>query len=204
MSSDNHLPLHDRTSFQEVYETLETSLSLAVIDIDFFKRVNDRYGHNVGDEVLRTLEHSLMGSLPKDAHVARIGGDEYAVFLPDTPAENALIIMEEIRQHFERRPPSSALPHALGLSIGIAHQPSHAKGFAPLARAAEEALLRAKREGRGRTSIYVESKMTLKSNYYSKSGLEKLSKLSNALDRTEASLLREALDNLLIHYAQEL
>ena len=71
-------------------------------------------------------------------------------------------------------------------------------------RAADEALFRAKREGRGRVAIYVEDKMTLKSNYYSKAALERLAKLSRATGRTEASLLREALDDLLVKYKDEL
>lgn len=64
----------------------------------------------------------------------------------------------------------------------------------------DEALYRAKSEGRGRVAIYVESKMTLKSNYYSKASLERLAKLSDALNRTEASLLREALDDLFVKH----
>ena len=76
--------------------------------------------------------------------------------------------------------------------------------YAELYRAADEALLRAKREGRSRACIYVESKMVLKSNYYPKSQLERLAKLSAALGRTEASLLREALDDLIEKYRGEL
>ena len=68
----------------------------------------------------------------------------------------------------------------------------------------DEALLRAKREGRSRACIYVEGKMVLKSNYYPRSQLERLAKLSGALGRTEASLLREALDDLVEKYRGEL
>jgi predicted DNA-binding protein len=64
--------------------------------------------------------------------------------------------------------------------------------------------MRAKRDGRDRVALYVEEKMTLKSNYYSKANLERLAKLSTATDRTEASLLREALDDLLYKYWDEL
>jgi diguanylate cyclase len=67
-----------------------------------------------------------------------------------------------------------------------------------------ETLDRAKQEGRRRVAIYVGSKMTLKSNYYAKSALDRLSKLSSALNRTEASLLREALDDLVIKYLDHL
>jgi diguanylate cyclase len=71
-------------------------------------------------------------------------------------------------------------------------------------RAASEALHRAKREGRNRVAIYVEEKMTLKSNYYTKAQLERLAKLSNTTGRTEASLLREGLEELLAKYKDEL
>ena len=64
--------------------------------------------------------------------------------------------------------------------------------------------MRAKREGRGRVAIYVDEKMTLKSNYYSRANLDRLSKLSGATSRTEASLLREALDDLFQKYRDEL
>ncbi len=69
-----------------------------------------------------------------------------------------------------------------------------------LVRAADEAIHRAKRDGRGRISIHVEERMVLKSNYYSKASLGRLAKLSAAEGRTEASLLREALDDLIDRY----
>ena len=86
---------------------------------------------------------------------------------------------------------------SLGCRWDIAGRPAHAESSFDLQRAADEALLRAKREGRGRACIYVESKMVLKSNYYPKSQLERLAKLASAHSRTEASLLREALDDLI-------
>ena len=69
---------------------------------------------------------------------------------------------------------------------------------------ADQALARAKREGRSRVAIFVEEKMTLKSNYYSRATLDRLAKLSGKTGRTEASLLREGLDDLLAKYRDEL
>ncbi len=86
------------------------------------------------------------------------------------------------------------------LSIGVASNPPHASEAEGLWRAAGEALMRAKREGSNRVAIYVEEKMTLKSNYYSRANLERLAKLSSTTRRTEASLLREALDDLITKY----
>ena len=64
--------------------------------------------------------------------------------------------------------------------------------------------MRAKREGKGRVLIYVEERMTMKSNYYTRAQLDRLSKLSAATSRTEASLLREALDDLLVKHRDRL
>jgi predicted signal transduction protein with EAL and GGDEF domain len=144
-------------------------------------------------------EKTLLANVPSDAMVVRIGGDEYAVALPGSSAENALILFEEIRGHFAAQSVSGVdLP--LGASAGIAAAPPHGATGEELHRAAGEALMRAKREGRGRVAIYVDEKMTLKSNYYSRANLDRLAKLSGATSRTEASLLREALDDLFEKY----
>lgn len=198
--------LLDRPELEQNLSNLSTSqqVSLALLDIDNFLDINEDYGHPGGDEVLRALEKVLLGSVPSEAMVARTGGDEYAVALPDTPVESALILLEEIRSHFSSRQPSPNVPRKVHLSVGIASRPPHATTPQELIHAASEALYRAKSEGRGRVAIYVESRMTLKSNYYSKASLEKLSKLSAALNKTEASLLREALEELFIKHSDEL
>ncbi len=201
----HYLPLLNRSNFETALGALESRpLAIAQVDLDSFKEVNDTLGHKAGDSVLRSLERTLCGSLPNDAIVGRLGGDEYAVALPDATAESALIVMEEIRAHFSGRHASPEVPRHVQLSVGIAAKPPHAKTIPELLRCADEALYRAKREGRSRVAIYVEDKMTLKSNFYPKAQLERLSKLSSATGRTEASLLREALEGLLNTYRDEL
>ena len=172
-------------------------VSVALADVDHFRELNERHGRAAGDAVLRALERTLAGNLPDGAFATRISGDEYAIALPGTPLETALILLEEIRAHFSARPPADEVPEPVAVSVGIAARPQHATAPADLLRAADEALYRAKREGKGRIALYVEDKMTLKSNYYSKAALDRLAKLSVATHRTEASLLREALDDLL-------
>jgi diguanylate cyclase len=200
-----YLPVLNRSNFETALAQLETGqLALAQIDLDSFKDINDTLGHDAGDTVLRSLERTLSSSLPGDAIVGRLGGDEYAVALPDTTAESALILLEEIRQHFSGRNISPEVPRKVQLSVGIAAKPPHAKNIPELMRCADEALYRAKREGRSRVAIYVEDKMTLKSNFYPKAQLERLGKLSNNTGRTEASLLREALEGLLNTYRDEM
>ena len=200
-----YLPILNRLEFETALNPLESSqLAIAQLDLDSFKEVNDTLGHAAGDAVLRSLERTLSGSLPDNAIVSRLGGDEYAVALPDMTAESALILLEEIRQHFSGRPISPEIPRHVQLSVGIAAKPPHAKTITELLRCADEALYRAKREGRSRVAIYVEDKMSLKSNFYPKAQLERLAKLSNATGRTEASILREGLEDVLVKYREEL
>ncbi|MBV8084352.1 MAG: GGDEF domain-containing protein [Chloroflexi bacterium] len=172
------------------------SAAFAVTDLDGFDGVNTEYGHEAGDRVLAAWQRTLTGSLPREALVARVGGDAFAVALPGFSAESALIVLEEIRSHFAGHPPDG-IDQPLDVSMGIAARPPHANAIADLARAAEDAMIRAKREGGGRIVIYVEEKMVLKSNYYSRAALDQLAKLSIRTGRTEASLLREALDDLI-------
>lgn len=193
-----------REAFETAFAAFgDAPLTLAVLDLDHFKLLNDQLGHTEGDRVLRGVERLLCGSLPSGSVVGRIGGDEYAALLPETMAETALILFDEVIRHFQiHRDPQ--WPRSLGLSVGLAARPAHAATYPELKRAADEAMIRAKREGRGRACIYVESRMVLKSNYYPKSQLGRLAKLSGALGRTEASLLREALDELIERHRGEL
>lgn len=193
--------LLDRSGFDQALADAPTSgpVTLALIDLDHFASINQRHGVEAGDAVLRRVERTLLGSLPAETSVARIGGDEYAAIFPDHTAESALILMDEVRAHLAQPRPDE-LPAAISLSAGLATHPAHVDDRADLVRAADTALLRAKRDGRGRVAIHVEERMTLKSNYYSKASLGRLAKLSAAEGRTEASLLREALDDLIDRY----
>jgi len=181
----------------------ERPLAVAITDLDEFAVINERLGRKAGDKVLVAWERTLTGNLPGGAVVARISGDEHAVALPGSSPESALIMLEEIRGHFASHP-VEGVDAPLDASIGIAARPPHADTVEGAVRAAAEALMRAKREGRGRVVIYVEEKMTLKSNYYPRAALDRLGKLSDATARTEASLLREALDDLLQKHRDEL
>lgn len=191
-------------------ETLENALhhgnavlAVAMTDLDAFAAINDTHGNRAGDEVLVAWEKTLDRNLPSDAQVIRVGGDEYLVILPGLSAENALILFDEMRAHF------GALEigkHSLrsSASVGVAANPPHGTTADELWRSASQALMRAKRGGRDQIAIYVEEKMVLKSNYYSRASLDRLAKLSEATGRTEASLLREALDDTLDKYSDQL
>jgi diguanylate cyclase (GGDEF)-like protein len=173
------------------------ALTAAMVDIVGFADLNVRFGREAGDTVIAAVQRALEGSLPAGASVARMGGDEWACALPGTTAEDALIVFEEVRQHLAGRPnPGDAAADPVTIAVGIASVPEHVGDPGRLLAAADEALHRAKRDG-SRAAIYVEDKMTLKSNYYPKAQLARLAKLADRLGRTEASLLREALGDLL-------
>jgi diguanylate cyclase len=178
-------------------------LALALTDLDGFAAVNDSYGRDAGDAVLAAWNRVLEANVPNGGSVVRLGGDEFVVVLPGTSAENAVVLLEEVRGHFSSMS-VEGIPVALSASAGIAANPPHGTTAEELWRAAGEALMRAKRDGRDRVALHIEQKMVLKSNYYSKANLERLAKLSSATDRTEASLLREALDDLLYKHRDAL
>ena len=172
------------------------ALALALTDLDDFAAINQAHGRDAGDAVLMAWDRVLRANIPPEGSIARLGGDEFAVVLPGTTAENAVVLLQELRHHFAGLTVEN-VSGGLSASAGIAASPPHGATAAELHRAAGEALMRAKRDGRDRVAMFVEEKMVLKSNYYSKANLERLAKLSSATDRTEASLLREALDDLL-------
>ena len=169
------------------------AVAVALTDLDRFGELNETRGREAGDRVLQVWVDTLIASLSDDAVVGRLGGDEFAIAFPNASAENALIQLEEVRQHLAEHPVDGWV---IGATFGVAARPPHADDLADVMRCASDALARGKREGGGRVAIYVEEKMVLKSNYYSRASLDRLSKLAGRLNRTEASLLREALDDL--------
>jgi diguanylate cyclase (GGDEF)-like protein len=120
---------------------------LVVLDVDHFKRVNDTYGHQAGDEVLRHVGEAL-GHVGRDTDlVARYGGEEFAVILPDTGLAEAVNVAERLRAAVAAFP--GLVP--VTASAGVAVLPGNANEAAELVQAADEALYEAKRSGRDRT-----------------------------------------------------
>ncbi len=168
-------------------------VAVALTDLDRFRDLNDTKGRAAADRALQVWVDTLVGSLPDDAIIGRLGGDEFGIALPNTSAENALIQLDEVRTHLAEHPVED---WSLSATFGIAARPPHATATEDLFKQASEALARGKREGGGRVAIYIEEKMVLKSNYYTRGALDRLAKTAGHLKRTEASLLREALDDL--------
>ncbi len=127
-------------------------LSLAMIDIDFFKKINDTHGHATGDEVLKAVSKLMSDSVRSTDLVARYGGEEFAVMMPETELDDALVFAEKIRSLLEGEPvPTQAGPLPVTVSIGVTSVP-HSRVHSPkeMVVSADRALYRAKKTGRNR------------------------------------------------------
>jgi two-component system cell cycle response regulator len=125
-------------------------LSLAIVDLDFFKKVNDSYGHAIGDEVLKAVSKLFQESIRSTDLAARYGGEEFAMMMPETELDDGVKFAEKIRKLVEGTPVvTPAGPISVTVSIGVSTAP-HPKIHAAkeLVVAADKALYRAKRNGR--------------------------------------------------------
>lgn len=142
---------HER-AHQELTRTARTGRpsAIAMLDIDHFKLVNDAHGHAAGDLVLRKFASVLRGTMRASDLVARLGGEEFAVLLPETSLENARIKLESIRATL--RDTHVSLPSGatvqVTFSAGIAAWPDDGTGVLKLLQVADDRLLAGKRAGR--------------------------------------------------------
>jgi diguanylate cyclase (GGDEF)-like protein len=121
-------------------------LSLILLDLDNFKRVNDTFGHEAGDVALRLLADGLRDELRSVDTAARYGGEEFAVILPQAGIDGAMIVAERLRQRIELME-VPGVGHVTA-SLGIATFPQHASSRDTLVLAADRALYNAKNTGR--------------------------------------------------------
>lgn len=128
-----------------------------MVDIDFFKKVNDTYGHLFGDKVIRGIANALKARVKGQDTVARMGGEEFAVILPDTPIQGAYALAEQIRQSIAnskiRRLDKQENVEGITISIGIADCAIEGDWNDALGRA-DEALYASKTQGRNRTTVH--------------------------------------------------
>lgn len=129
-------------------------LTVAMIDIDYFKQANDQYGHQTGDQVLRTVAQVLRRCTRQSDVVARYGGEEFVVVLPETPLFEALQFGEKIRSSVAAETLAPGMPQRVTVSIGLSAMP-HTKftSLEAMLRSADEALYRAKSNGRNRVEF---------------------------------------------------
>ncbi len=138
----------------------DRSLSVLMLDLDHFKRVNDAHGHPRGDAVLREFAARVQAEIREVDTLARYGGEEFAVVLPETTAAGAENLAERICAAIRSRPfttDGSEVPIAVTVSIGGAVYPEHGSTSRDLIQAADRALYSAKAIGRDRWSMAVDS-----------------------------------------------
>jgi diguanylate cyclase (GGDEF)-like protein len=130
-------------------------LSLVLLDVDHFKRINDTYGHVSGDTVLRALAHALESLLRPEQLLARVGGEEFVVLCPETPREGAGVLAERLRALVEGLDVSSrGCQIAITCSFGVAELESAMRSSEELYAAADHTLYMAKSAGRNRVVIF--------------------------------------------------
>lgn len=129
-------------------------LAVATLDIDHFKQVNDNYGHDIGDQVIRALADCCMASLRTIDHFGRIGGEEFVCVLPETGAAEAHLCMERLRQSVARlKLETSQGPLQFTVSIGVAALNSRHADWNALLKDSDTAMYSAKRAGRNRVIL---------------------------------------------------
>lgn len=190
---------------EELISKNEGPFSIVSADIDDLKNINNRYGTTIGDEVIKKIISIFNKNLSDTDMVCR-AGDEFNILLVKKGAERSFMELEEIRRYLSDNTFSLSNDNAesiyFTLSFGVASYPRDAKNVVELFRVADSALFRAKEFGKNRICLSEAESMVLKSNYFTKTQLDRLSRLSKANDKTEAFLLREALDDLFKKYSK--
>jgi two-component system, sensor histidine kinase LadS len=163
-TTDSLTGLKNRRYFNEIYYKEynrsirdKTPLSFLIMDIDRFKRINDTYGHLVGDECLKEIARAIQVQLHRgNEFLARYGGEEFCVLLTNTLKDGALLVAENIRTCVEDIPflvNGHTVP--LTISVGVASEvPEHKKNAEALLSKADLALYQAKTQGRNRVTLF--------------------------------------------------
>jgi diguanylate cyclase (GGDEF)-like protein len=130
-------------------------LAILVTDIDFFKKVNDTYGHDVGDQVIRGLGEILKRQKRATDMVARFGGEEFVVLCEQTDEKGAMLLAERIREELGKttfHTPNGVV--SVTCSLGVSTFPEAGADWESLFKAADEALYVSKRSGRNRSTLW--------------------------------------------------
>ncbi len=126
-------------------------MSLILLDVDHFKAVNDTHGHNVGDRALQALAQICLKTIRNVDVLARVGGEEFAVLLPETGLEQACLAAERIRRNLSRTVlKTKDTELRLTISLGVGTVTNETTDFGHLLRTVDAALYAAKRNGRNR------------------------------------------------------
>lgn len=147
----NHTSIKDRLDKEILRSTRESKpVSLAMVDLDYFKKINDLYGHGTGDRVLKSVARLFKQRLRRTDLIGRNGGDEFAVIFPNTTSAEALSVMEYLRESFSNlQHLAQETSFTLTFSCGVAAYPDY-DSAAQISQAADKAMYQAKRRGRNR------------------------------------------------------
>lgn len=135
----------------DMFELDKTPYYVIFIDIDRFKSVNDKYGHVVGDEVLRFLADRIRKLVDKNSYGYRYGGEEFCIILPNSNEQSTYEVAEELRTSLLTKPSPSG--DIITISVGMASYPDHTDDYYEVINKADEAMYVAKRAGGNRTEI---------------------------------------------------
>jgi diguanylate cyclase (GGDEF)-like protein/PAS domain S-box-containing protein len=149
-----HFLVRLREEFDRIQRNDKLQSALLMLDIDHFKRINDSYGHAIGDEVLKHFAQIIRSQQRKVDIVGRMGGEEFAVILPDTNLSEARVLAERLLHTVARTP----LAHEVSLikitiSIGVAQLNIHSESADSALKQADQALYRAKEAGRNQIAV---------------------------------------------------
>jgi diguanylate cyclase (GGDEF)-like protein len=155
----NHRTFHDRLRSELMHASAQrSSVAVVMLDIDDFKKVNDIYGHGVGDHVLAALADILRGTVRSSDVVCRIGGEEFAVIVPRAETAHTLALAHRLAERLEGA--ELELAGTVSVSIGIAHGPEHAANPRELVACAESAMMTAKARGKNQVVLFEEGSTT--------------------------------------------
>ncbi len=156
--------LYNRRHFEDNLEReflrasrYNNELSFAIIDIDFFKKVNDTYGHSAGDYVLKEVAYLILQNLRKTDMVFRYGGEEFTVIITETPIERAVVPLERLRKAVEEYPFNhNGQKIQVTISVGVSEVSKKTETVNQLFEDADKALYKAKENGRNQiqTSLF--------------------------------------------------
>lgn len=163
-TTDSLTGLHNRRSFfdmaQRLYEhaiRYHRPLSAVMLDIDHFKQINDSFGHAIGDQVLRSMADTCVGTLRTIDVVGRYGGEEFVILLPETDLTGARLVAERMRQQVLAEPvPTDRGALAITVSLGVSEIAPTCHSLEQLIDYADQALYAAKQGGRNRVMSYTE------------------------------------------------
>nr|WP_255481554.1 GGDEF domain-containing protein [Rhodanobacter sp. ANJX3] len=153
----NRLAINEATTLMLAHSArYRQPLGVLMLDADHFKSVNDRFGHNGGDKVLRSLVFSIRATLRDSDLIGRVGGEEFVVLSPGADLAGAMLLAERVRSTVEKTPlVIDGQSLALTVSVGVAVAAMNDRDGAALLQRADAALYEAKRAGRNRVKAAV-------------------------------------------------